>query len=198
MKLLSFIFLLIPGIPFPRHHYMNEATSNHDFREENRLVITDNRDTLPDCFDAKYIQKLANDITSMESGPEGYAYQFEETLYQASCITKADMDNSDVAPLLQKLRAMWNKHKNEFLAQSMLFSKGHVIKYAIRLGFKEFIEEVVIWNLSLDINDGTGETILQYLEREIRNPSNAGLQDDLNYIKRQLLKAMKVQGLKIE
>lgn len=139
--------------------------------------------------------RLCNDVESMDSGPEGFAYKYEVTLYKAAGIDSTDTEEV----MAQKLRAMWDKYKNKCNCQAPpKFLKGSIIKYAIRLGFPQFIEEVIDWNLSLDINDGTGETILQYLEKELKNPANADIQDELNHMKRYLIKGMKAQGMKIQ
>lgn len=111
---------------------------------------------------------ICNSIYRKENASDesGLSYQYQEGLYEISCV-KIGVDSKEVAAI--KIQCMWNKYRESFrcyVFANVAVPEGNVLKFAMDTGFSTFLVSAVKkYNLDMNFLDpADNKTIMDFLK----------------------------------
>lgn len=105
------------------------------------------------------------------------AYKYEQLLYEAACVTKAELANvEDDAPIQTKMNALWEKSAKKVHCAGMGDAgQQNILKLAVFSGFDRFMLDVTdLWDVDLNYQDPEDgyTTVLDYIEGALAKPAD--------------------------
>ena len=111
---------------------------------------------------------ICNSIYRKENASDesGLSYQYQERLYEISCV-KTGVDSKEIVAM--KIQCMWNKYREKFrcyVFANVAVPEGNVLKFAMDTGFSTFLVSAVKkYNLDMNFLDpADNKTIMDFLK----------------------------------
>jgi hypothetical protein len=124
-------------------------------------------DNCPNLKKIKNICMTINERTLDDVPFSNNRYIYQRKILEASCV---DIERDNQETINRKVQHMWKTFEPKLICNSLQFDtqNGNLIKYAIHGFFDDFIDDVIVCKVNLNMVDKyDGMTVLDYLQSKM-------------------------------
>lgn len=106
--------------------------------------------------------------TQDKTNNNGITYQYQFNIYRAACV---DTEKDDEVLIRKKVQEFWRIYGRELTCDALSFDvpNGSLLKYGVSDFQDDFIDDVTEnWGVDLNQVDQTGETVLDYISKRMK------------------------------
>ena len=113
---------------------------------------------------------VSSQLSATDSGDQHLQFSYRKILFDRA---SADPRRDPPVHVAKKMRHLWTREGERFVCNQLgsLIENGSLLKLAVEKRSSDFIDDVTRrWNLWPNFIDNSGETVLDYIDKELASP----------------------------